>query len=426
MTSTGTTGTDSTLLTRIGIPKAISWGFAGVFLFMIGIGLELSWLSPYLVSRGIATGTVAAVFSVYGVSVALGSWISGVAFEIVGSKRTMLISFLLFAVGTALFVGVGVQQQAVWALFVGYAIKGFSYPLFSYSFLVWIAYRAQRKRMGAAYGWFWVAFSGGLSVVGAYGSELLLSLIGNVAVLWSAILWAGLALVAMVVLNRDNIKPKQGSSASRWKELTTLFTIVQQQPRLLLVLGIRIVNTLPQFGLPVFIPIYLQQFGFSTSEWLSIWGTIWLVNIVFNLIFGYLGDRLGWKRVISLFGGFGAAVSLILFFYAPQLFGHNYWSLLGIGLALGMCISGYVPLDAIVANMVQTNKGAALSIMNFGAGLSTLAGPSIIAIFVGVIGYAGVAWIMCALYFAVGLSVWYVTPRKKAPTDTELQAEAIT
>lgn len=403
-----------TVLDRIGIPHRISWGFAGVFLFMIGIGLELSWLSPYLADRGIAVGVVAAVFSTYGVTVSIGSWLSGVVFEIIGAKRTMLAAFALFAAGTALFVAIGVHQHAVWALFLGYAIKGFSYPLFSYSFLVWIAYRARRDRMSAAYGWFWFAFSGGMSVVGAYGSDLLISAIGHVAVLWSTILWAALGTIAMVVLNRDDIKPRTGANAARWKDLITLVTIVRTEPRLLLVLGIRIVNTLPQFGLPVFLPIYLRQFGFSTSEWLSIWGTIWLANIAFNLVFGHLGDAIGWKRTISFVGGFGGAIAVICFFYTPQLFGHDYWALLIVGLVLGMCVSGYVPLDAIVANIVRSNKGAALSIMNLGAGLSTLGGPLIVALFTGLIGYSGVAWIMCALYLAVGCTVWYVVPKRSA------------
>jgi polyol permease family len=416
MVSTVTEAPPNDPLSRMGIPKTISWGFLGIFLFMTGIGLELSWLSPYLVDHGLGVSLVATVFSTYGISVSIASWLSGVFFEIVGAKRTMIVAFILFAAGTTLFVAGGVQHHAVWCLFAGYAIKGFSYPLFSYSFLVWIAYRADRNRMSAAYGWFWFAFSGGLSVVGAYGSDLLINLIGQVPVLWCTIIWAGLGTFAIVVLNRDDIKPAPGNRAARWKELATLFTIVRARPRLLLVLGIRIVNTLPQFGLPVFVPIYLRKYGFSTSEWLSIWGTIWLSNIVFNLISGHLGDRIGWKRTISFFGGFGSAISIILFFYTPQFFGHNYWALLLTGLLLGMCIAGYVPLDAIVANIVKSNKGAALSILNLGAGLSTLGGPLIVALFAHTIGYSGVAWIMCALYVLAGATVWYVTPRTpKAP-----------
>ncbi|MGP4017263.1 MFS transporter [Saccharopolyspora sp. 5N708] len=400
------------VLERAGIPKKISWGFLGIFLFMIGTGLEVSWLSPYLVAQGISLGVVAAVFSTYGVCVSLASWLSGVLFEVLGAKKTMLAAFVFFAVGTSLFVGVGVQQHAVWALFAGYAIKGFSYPLFSYSFLVWIAYRARPSRMSAAYGWFWFAFAGGMSVVGAYGSDVFIRYFGNIPTLWSTLLWAALGAFAMIFLNRDDVKPRHASTGSRWKDLASLVTIIKAEPRLLLVLVIRIINTLPQFAFPIFMPLYLADLGYSTSEWLSVWGTIFLLNIVFNLVFGHAGDKIGWKRTISIVGGFGGAVSVIAFFYVPQLFGHNYWALLIAGTAWGVSMAGYIPLDAVTANLVKSNKGAAISILNLGAGLSTLAGPLIVALFTGAIGYVGVSWIMCLLYLGVGVSIWYVAPKQ--------------
>jgi polyol permease family len=417
--------TSRSLLDRAGIPRKISWGFLGIFLFMVGTGLEVSWLSPYLIGRGLNLHVVAAVFSTYGVCVSLASWLSGVVFEIVGAKRTMMVAFLLFVAGTVVFVAVGVQRDVVWALFVGYAIKGFSYPLFSYSFLVWIAYRADPNRMSTAYGWFWFAFSGGLSVVGAYGSDFLIGRIGQVPTLWVTLAWAGLGALAMIVLNRDDVRARAADSArSRWKGLASLVTIIRTEPRLLIVLGVRIINTLPQFALPVFMPLYLAGFGFSTSEWLSVWGTIWLLNILFNLVIGAVGDKIGWKRTIAFVGGFAAALSVIAFFYVPQLFGHNYWALMIAGLALGISISGYVPLDAVTANLVESNKGASISILNLGAGLSTLVGPLVVGVFAGLIGYAGVAWIMFALYAAVGFSIWYVTPRNRSKTKASAAAPA--
>ncbi|WP_336669645.1 MFS transporter [Tsukamurella sp. USMM236] len=414
----------SGLLARIGIPPSIAWGFAGVFLFMIGIGLEISWLSPYLTDQGISVSVVASIFSVYGISVSISSWISGVVFEIIGAKRTMLLAFVLFAAGTAVFVGIGVQQQAVWALFVGYAIKGFSYPLFSYSFLVWIAYRAVPERLSTAYGWFWVAFSGGMSVVGAYGSGLLIDAVGPIPVLWSTVLFAGLGTAAIVLLNRDDITPKPAPAADRWLELFSLVTILRDQPRLALVIGIRIVNTLPLFAMPVFMPLYLEDYGFTTAEWLAVWGTTWLANIAFNLVFGYLGDQLGWKRVISFVGGIGCALSTLAFFYAPQVLGHNFTALMIAGLCLGACVAGYIPLDAIVANFVEDNKGAAISVMNFGAGLSTLVGPLIVAIFAEPFGYTSVAWVLAGLYLAVGVVIWYLVPRTAATNDTDAATTA--
>jgi polyol permease family len=413
------------LLTRVGIPKTISWGFLGILFFMVGTGLESGWLSPYLVGQGFSLKVVAAIFSAYGVCVSVSAWLSGVFFEMVGAKRTMLTAFLLFVIGTIVFVALGIQGKAAWALFAGYAIQGFSYPLFSYSFLVWIAYRANPNRMGAAYGWFWFAFSGGLSVVGAYGSDFLINSIGHTATLWTTLIWAALGAFAMIILNRDDVKPRAAAGASgRWKDLAALVTVIKAEPRLLIVLGVRIVNTLPQFALPVFMPLYLSSLGFSTSQWLSIWGTVWLLNIVFNLISGHLGDKIGWKRTIAFVGGFCSAISIAAFFYVPQLFGHNYWALMIAGIALGASISGFVPMDAVTANLVKDNRGASMSIMNLGAGLSTLIGPLIVGLFSGLIGYAGIAWIMCVLYVCVGFSIWYVTPRDRSETETVTMVQA--
>jgi polyol permease family len=413
------------VLARVGIPKAISWGFLGILFFMVGTGLESGWLSPYLVGQGNSLTVVAAVFSAYGVCVSVSAWLSGVFFEMVGAKRTMLTAFLLFVIGTTMFVALGIQGKAEWALFVGYAIQGFSYPLFSYSFLVWIAYRADPKRMGAAYGWFWFAFSGGLSVVGAYGSDFLISSIGHTATLWTTLVWAALGAFAMIILNRDDVKPRAAAGASsRWKDLASLVTVIKAEPRLLIVLGVRIINTLPQFALPIFMPLYLSSFGFSTAKWLSIWGTVWLLNIVFNLVTGYIGDKIGWKRTIAFVGGFCSAISIIMFFYVPQLFGSNYWALMIAGIALGASISGFVPMDAVTANLVKDNRGASMSIMNLGAGLSTLVGPLIVGVFTGLIGYTGVAWIMCVLYVSVGFSIWYVTPRRRSETETATMVQA--
>ena len=406
-------------LERAGIPRSISWGYVGVLLFMIAVGLESSWLSPYLVGHGISVTVVAAVFTTYGFAVSISAWFSGVLFEVLGARRTMLLAFVLFAVGSAIFIGIGIQAKTPWALFVGYAVKGFAYPLFSYSFLVWIAYRANPDRLGAAYGWFWFAFSGGMSVVGAYGSEVLINLIGNVALLWANIGIAALGLIAMIVLNRDSMPPSGARGKKAGRELSMLVTVIKEQPRLLLVIAIRIVNTLPQFAFPIFMPLYLRSLGFPTSQWLTIWGTVWLANIVFNLVAGYVGDIFGWKKIICIVGGIGGAVFTIAFFYTPALFGHNYVALMIAGLLLGAAVAGFVPMDAVVANYLPDSKGAAISSMNFGAGLSSLVGPLIVAVVAVPLGYSGVAWILAALYVFVAITIWFVSPRQRAATDQQ-------
>jgi predicted MFS family arabinose efflux permease len=84
-----TTETES-LLARIGIPPALAWGFAGLFLFMIGDGVESGYLSPYLMSKGVATANVAWLFTVYGVAVAIGGWLSGALSDVWGPRRVIV------------------------------------------------------------------------------------------------------------------------------------------------------------------------------------------------------------------------------------------------------------------------------------------------------------------------------------------------
>lgn len=45
------------------------------------------------------------------------------------------------------------------------------------------------KRLGAAVGWFWFVFTGGLSVLGAFYSSMAIQLFGHFVTLWTAIIW---------------------------------------------------------------------------------------------------------------------------------------------------------------------------------------------------------------------------------------------
>jgi MFS family permease len=143
--------------------------------------------------------------------------------------------------------------------------------------------------------------------------------------------------------------------------------------------------------------------GFSTTEWLYIWGTIFTSNIVFNLIFGFVGDRLGWRKTIIWFGGVGCGITTLLLFYMPQYAAGSNTLVMLAGIAWGACLAGYVPLSALVPSLVQKDKGAAMAILNLGAGLAVFAGPAIVGLFIGLVGAEGVVWILAGLYFLSAL-----------------------
>src|SRR5690606_3372699 len=172
---------------------------------------------------------------------------------------------------------------------------------------------------------------------------------------------------------------------------------------------VRIINTTAQFAFPVFLPTYMATHGFSTTEWLQIWGTIFTSNIIFNLIFGFVGDRLGWRNTVMWFGGVGCAVSTLLFFYTPQFADGNFWIVLIPGILWGALLAGYVPLSALVPSLVKKDKGAAMAILNLGAGLPVFVGPALVGIFIGLVGDEGVVWILSGLYLVSALLTKYIT-----------------
>ncbi|GAA3318657.1 hypothetical protein GCM10020331_022350 [Ectobacillus funiculus] len=61
--------------------------------------------------------------------------------------------------------------------------------------------------------------------------------------------------------------------------------------------------------------------------------------------------------------------------------GANYLAATIAAAGFGACLAGYVPLSALVPSLAPENKGAAMSILSLGAGLSTFVGPAIVGVF---------------------------------------------
>lgn len=397
---------------KIGLPKNLAWGYLGVLIFMMGDGVEQGWLSPYLIDRGMTIQQSATLFTMYGVTIAVSSWFSGVLAEALGVKKTMWLGVLFYIIGTVGFVGSGLSSLNYPVMLVTYALRGFGYPVFAYSFLVWVTYRTPKEKLGAAVGWFWFVFTGGLNVFGAYYSSWAIHALNYINTLWSSIFWVLVGAVFALLLNRDKFQ-KINLHGSKLKELANGLTIAKKEPKVLLGGIVRVINTTAQFAFPVFMPLYMEKYGFSTIQWLQIWGTIFTANIVFNLIFGFVGDKLGWRNTISWFGGVGCGLTTLLFFYSPQLFNGSFAMVLLCGVLWGALLAGYVPLSALVPSLVQKDKGAAMAILNLGAGLAVFAGPAIVRIFIGPVGDAGVVWILAGLYFLSAVLTRFITLPKE-------------
>ena len=64
---------NNSVLDKIGMPGQLGWGYLGILIFMMGNGIELGWLSPYLVDRGMTIEQSALLFTVYGIIIAVSS-----------------------------------------------------------------------------------------------------------------------------------------------------------------------------------------------------------------------------------------------------------------------------------------------------------------------------------------------------------------
>jgi len=396
-------------------------GLPRILIFMMGDGLEQGWLSPYLVEHGLTIQQSASLFTAYGVTIAISSWFSGVLSEGVGIKRTMFLGLVLYLIGSAGFIGYGIPKLHYSAMLITYALRGFGYPLFAYSFLVLITYRSSQERLGAAVGWFWFVFTGGLNVLGPFYSSWAIHHLGYIDTLWSALIWVLIGAFFALLLNKEGMRPKDSDFRSKLRELVKGLTIVKEEPKVLLGGIVRIINTTAQFAFPVFLPIYMADFGLTTTDWLKIWGTIFMSNIAFNLIFGFVGDKVGWRNTVMWFGGVGCAISTLLFYYAPQFFGNNFWLILLPGILWGALLAGYVPLTALIPSLVSKDKGAAMAILNLGAGLPVFVGPALVGVFIGVIGNAGIIWVLAILYLISAFLTKFITLPDNAKTLSHIK-----
>lgn len=401
----------SSFLDRIGIPRPLALGFLGVLLFMIGDGVESGYLSPYLISRGFSSGLVALMFTLYGFVAAIFAWCSGALSDLWGPRQVMLIGAVVWAALQVLFLifGIGTGNYAI--TLVTYMIRGIGYPLFAYGFLVWIAAATPPKRLGSAVGWFWFAFTGGLPTLGSLLASFAVPSIGAYNTLWVALGLVILgALIALLGLRESTgSHPLARPGEKPIATLLSSITIAWQKPKTAIGCIVRAINTAPELGFLVFLPIFFTQtIGFSLDAWLRLLSFMFLSNIIWNLLFGIIGDKLGWRQTVAYCGGVGCAITTLLLYYVP-LASKDYSLSILVGVLYGATLAGYVPLSALMPSLAPENKGAAMSLLNLGAGASAWIGPGIVAIFLGPLGVVGVMWIYTALYIVSAILALFLT-----------------
>ena len=75
----------------------------------------------------------------------------------------------------------------------------------------------------------------------------------------------------------------------------------------------------------------------------------------------------------------------------------------------GATLAGYVPLSALMPSLAPENKGAAMSLLNLGAGASNWVGPAIVYLFWESYGVGTVMWIYAVMYIVSAVLTMFLT-----------------
>ncbi|MEV0701296.1 MFS transporter [Saccharopolyspora sp. NPDC050389] len=404
-------------LDRIGIPRQLFWGFIAVLIFMIGDGVETTFLSDYLQQPeggGLPGATAAfATVTLYGVAAMIAAWFSGTLSSIWGPRRVMWLGGAWWVVFEALFLFVALPSHNAAFIVATYGIRGFAYPLFAFAFLVWAQIASPTKMRGSVAGWFWFAFTGGLPTLGAALAAVSIGVFGlsqhGTLVLSLVVVLVGVLIGSFAVREEHGLKPIADETVANPRSLKRLgegVDILWRDRRTLAGGLIRIVNTAPQYGFFAMFPFVLGPAtpggGFLTAPQLATLASIsYGANIAANLFFGVFGDRFGWRRTITWFGCVGCAIATPLWYFTA-VSTQSFAVTATFGVVYGILLAGFVPLSALMPSMVSPkDKGSALAILNFGAGGAAFVGPVVVTILFPLVGGGGVAIAFSALYILV-------------------------
>lgn len=387
----------------LGLPLTLIWGYIAVAIFMTGDGIEQAFLSKYIVSLGFEAHQTSAVLTLYGLIVAVASWLSGILAEIFSPRKIMAFAFIIWIIFHIGFLTLGLEQHSYPMMLIMYGIRGFAYPMFIYSFVVWITYSAPKHRLASAMGWFWAMYSVGIGFLGTYLPSFTIPWIEFMGTLWSSIIFILIGGLMAMFLVKDRKGSEKESDRLTPKEILLEFAkgiTILKNPQVAIACVVRIINQLALFGLVVIMPIvFTDTVGFTTSEWLRIWGLMYIVTIFTNLFWGVVGDKIGWVRQVRWFGCMGMVISTLAFYYLPISTGPNIWVAGAVAIVFGFAVAAFVPMSAIFPILEPNHKGAAVSIHNLSAGLSNFVGPAIATLTVPIGGPVLTIWTYAIIYF---------------------------
>ena len=401
------------LTERLGIPRALIWGFIGLAIFMIGDGVETNILEPFLSSEhGFTVSRAGLLVMLYGIAVAIAAFFAAALSDLWGPRRVMALGAGVWVVFELAFLLLALTSSSTTLIFLSYGLRGFGYPLFAYGFLVWITAVSPAEKLGTATGWFYVAFSAGLPTLGA--------LTATVSMAWFNLsfyetLWVSLVLVIIgAACALIGVKERIGRKAlvenpeDVSETLGASFKLLIKDRRARFVVYIRTINSIPTYAMAVFFPAYFtERLEWPLAWFLILTTVIYAVNLPFNPFYGRIGDKFGWSKTTVWAGAVSCGVTLALVYFVPMLSveiglpdGLGFALTLACGALFGVSLAGFVPLSPIAVSLNPERPGAAMAAYNLGVGGAVAAGPALVAIFYPLVGATGLIFIFLALFAA--------------------------
>lgn len=405
----------------IGMPVSLFWGYIAVALFMAGDGFEQSFLAHYIHhDLGIPEDKGSLIFSIYGLTAAISSWLSGVFAETFGAKRIMVIGIVMWIILHAAFMQFGIVPHNYYAIFIFYGLRGFAYPLFFYGFFYWVVKETPDNQLASAVGWIWSMFTIGYGIIGYCIPYFFVEKLGSEFTLWQALIWAmaGAAITIFLLktppeTKTEKVVKENHSFGHRMSEILSDLTLVFRSKDLAIALVIRAICNFSLFGvLTVVLPNFMTSNDggqFTLHQWQLISIFIYPIQPFTNVLWGIIGDRIGWLKQMRWVGFVGCGTATILLYYVPTLFPGNVYASIAAMLFFALTITSFVPMGAIFPMLAPERKGAAVSIQNLGGGLSQFLGNALVSViyFIG-FGNYGVFIIYGVLYYIAAVLTYFI------------------
>ena len=435
MSSAAINPSQETFLDRIGIPHTLRWGFLGVLVFMTGNGTESNFISPHIETvLGSPEATVATIITAYSLSVLIASYLSGALADLWGPRRVMTLGLVVWVVFEVLFL-LSLQLGSMPLVALTYFLRGFGYPLFAFAFLVWINVVIPYERNGVAVGWFYVMFTGGLPTLGSLFALGMIPAFGGSTGGETAAMIGSTALVVLgYLIARFGVKEEHGdrrlapAGESSAQVITAGLRLTAKNPKILMGFLVRLINTAPQSGMFIILPTVIAvDLGWGQSRWLTMTVFVYATNIGVNALFGWIGDKWGWRRTVQWFGVFGSAIGLLLWWYVPHAVPAGstwgFWVSVAAGCVFGCLLAGFVPMGAIMPALAPDHKGAAMAMYTTAAGGAAFLGSGVVALMLAIgTGNVGVVWAFVALYAAAFVMVSFLDVPQDAEELRETEA----